>query len=143
MVAPSGQRPSYTFTKAERLKSRKRIKALFDKGASFSLYPFRFIYLTIDEPSESPVQCMVSVSKRRFRKAHQRNRIKRQMREVYRHHKHHVLPSVPVEKTLLLALVYIGKQQEPYPLLESKLKKGLRRLLEKEVFRNPNLHEKA
>ena len=131
MEIPSGQQPSYTFTKAERLKSRKLIKALFTESASFGLYPLRIHYRLHAQRTGAPVQVVVSVSKRRFRRAHQRNRLKRQIREAYRHHKHNLLPLVPEDQTLLLAIGYTGNEAFAYSVIEDKLKKAIVRLSEK------------
>lgn len=143
MGTPSDHRPSFQFPKAERLSSRKHIKALFTKGASFSLYPLRFVYQTIPGPAEANVQVVISVSKRRFRHAYQRNRLKRQIREAYRHHKHQILPLVPTNQTLLLGIVYIGKSPEPFAHIQSKLKKGLDRLSDKAHLQKTNPDEQT
>ncbi|HAA12915.1 MAG TPA: ribonuclease P protein component [Cytophagales bacterium] len=142
MEAPSGHRHSYTFTKAERLKSRKLIKALFTESASFGLYPLRILYRLHPEPQEASVQVVVSVSKRRFKRAVDRNRIKRQLREAYRHYKHPLLPLVPSGHTLLLGIVYTGKEATTHNEIEAKLKKGIDRLSLKAPFSNTISNEK-
>ncbi len=81
--------PDFTFQRGERLKSRKVIEQLFKMGNSFAHYPLRFVWTTLDEPkSEFPVQFALSVSKKKFKRAVDRNRIRRLVREAYRLNKH-------------------------------------------------------
>ena len=74
----------YTLGKTERLKSRKTIDGLFKNGKSFSLFPFRVVYLYPEAPASGILQAGFNVSKRYFKKAVDRNRIKRLMKESYR-----------------------------------------------------------
>ena len=73
-----------TLGKQERLKSRKLIEKLFEEGKSIKKFPVRFVYLQIEHTSSFPVQASFSVPKRNFKKAVDRNRIKRLLREAYR-----------------------------------------------------------
>ncbi|HRH35028.1 MAG TPA: ribonuclease P protein component, partial [Catalimonadaceae bacterium] len=82
-----------TFSKPERLCSRKSIEQLFETGEKWVCFPFRIIIRLQNrddslEPEAAPVQILVSASKRNFKQAVDRNRIKRQIREAYRLHKH-------------------------------------------------------
>lgn len=73
-----------TLHKTERLDKKKVIDKMFSGGArSFSVFPLRVVYLSVEE-LEAPVSILVSVSKRRFKRAVKRNRVKRQIREAYR-----------------------------------------------------------
>ena len=76
---------TYSFSKLERLKSRKKIASLFERNESTFSFPVRLIF-QLDEENVSPthVQFSASVSRRKFKKAVDRNRIKRLMREAYR-----------------------------------------------------------
>ena len=81
---------SPTLSKRERIVSRKLIELLFSKGSSrsTSAFPLRIVFMEkTREKGEEPVQILVSVSKRHFKRAVKRNRVKRQIREAYRHHK--------------------------------------------------------
>ena len=77
----------YTFKKEERLCNKKLIDELFHNGSSFLCYPFKVSWLLVDEPAQFPAQVLFSVSKKRYKRAVDRNLIKRRMREAYRLHK--------------------------------------------------------
>jgi len=117
---------SYSFPKEERLCSKKLIAELFSKGSSFNLYPLRFVYLKQAQPEASPPRVLVSVSKKYFKKAVDRNRLKRQMREAYRLNKH-LLRTEEQYSVQLLAIIYIGKEKKPFNLIQKKLNLGLER----------------
>ena len=117
---------SYNFPKEERLCSKKLITELFSKGSSFNLYPLRFVFIKQPQPVATPPQVLVSVSKKYFKKAVDRNRLKRQMRETYRLNRH--LLQVEGQFTIqLLAIIYIGKEKSPFNLIQKKLNLGLER----------------
>src|SRR5205809_6624659 len=75
---------AYSYNKKEKLKSRKRIEELFAKGKSFSVFPVKVFFTVATAGSFEPVQAGVGVSARNFKKAVDRNRIKRLLRECYR-----------------------------------------------------------
>ena len=119
---------SLTFSKRERIVSRKLIERLFSQGSSHSTsaYPLRIVYMET-EREEVPVQMMVSVSKRHFKRAVKRNRVKRQVREAYRHHKQLLIEKVPEDKSLAVAFIWLSDD-----LFDSRqVEKSVRRLLEK------------
>lgn len=118
----------HSFPKEERLHSKKLIAELFGKGSSFNLYPLRFVSIKSAAPLTTPPQVLVSVSKKYFKKAVDRNRIKRQLREIYRLNKHvlHTEAGYPVQ---LLAILYIGKEKSDFDLIQKKLILGLERSL--------------
>lgn len=120
----------YYFRKEERLCSIKLIEQLYSKGSSFSFYPFRVIY-SITSIQDVPVQIVISVPKRKFKKAVDRNRIKRQIREVYRHSKEDLLYPQLVEKNikLQLLLIYTGNEINTTNHIQKKLNLALERLL--------------
>lgn len=112
-----------TFTKEERLCSRKSLDLLFKNGSSFLLYPFRVSYLFVDTPHEFPVQVVINVAKKRYKRAVDRNLIKRRTREAYRLQKSVQLyePIGGSERLLLLSVQFIGKQIYDYSFFEKKL----------------------
>lgn len=120
-----------TFTKEERLCGKIAIDNLFHKGSSFIVYPFRVVYLALPlSESTYPAQAIISVSKRRFRRAHDRNRIKRLMREVYRLQKGELLYTSleRLSLNLSLAIQYVGKEELDFSLLHTKMTKTLNQL---------------
>ena len=83
-----------TLRKPERLNRKKIIERMFAGGSrSFSLFPLRVVYLPVPD-LEAQAAILVSVSKRRFKRAVKRNRVKRQIREAYRLNKHLLLPAL-------------------------------------------------
>ncbi|MEJ8804510.1 ribonuclease P protein component [Pontibacter sp. H249] len=124
------QPTSYTFSKEEHLCSKRLIALLFSKGSSFNLYPLRFIYYSPQDMPPVQTQVLISVSKRYFKRAVDRNRLKRQIREAYRLNKH--LPAQqPEQAPLLLGILYIGKEKKSFHTIQKKLISGLERCLSK------------
>lgn len=118
----------FTLGKQERLKRRKIIDQLFSEGKSFAVFPFRVSY-SQKAVIDTALQTGFGVSSRQFKKAVQRNRIKRQMREAYRLQKNE-LQSMLQQKNAKLAvfLVYIGKELPDYALVSEKINVILKRL---------------
>jgi ribonuclease P protein component len=122
-----------TFTREERLRSRKQIRALFEKGQSFYKYPFKVIFLNSTSVDESPVKLMVSVSRKNFKRAVDRNRIKRLIREGYRKNKSALYASrTGLDYQLHIALIYTGKTIMDYDEIERKIILILQRLIEQD-----------
>jgi len=119
----------FTFGKSERLKKEKLIKELFNGGSSFYLFPFKVFYLPQPDPDCAFHQVLVSVSKRNFKRAVDRNRIKRLTREAYRLQKH-TLPEAP---RLVIGYVYTHKEIPLFEELKRRLHKSLERLAHEAV----------
>lgn len=121
---------SATFSKKERIVSQKLIEQLFSKGNSHSTsaFPLRIVYMEKErEEGEEPVLVLVSVSKRHFKRAVKRNRVKRQIREAYRHHKAILTEKVAEGKQL--AVVFIWLADELYE--SAQVERIVKHLLEK------------
>ena len=120
----------YTFGKAEKLKSRKLIEQLFKTGKSFSNFPFRVVYnFTTDEKVQHGVQAGFSVSAKFFKKATDRNRIKRLMREGYRLQKNNFADAVKTNhKNAIVFFIYTGNELPEYDLVFEKLGSAIKRL---------------
>ena len=118
-----------TFTKDERLRKKILITKLFQEGSSFFIYPFRVTWLPSIVPGAYPAQVLVIVPKQMIRKAVNRNKIKRRMREAYRKNKFILYEFLAQNQaTLILALTYTSKEILPYDLLQEKIIVLLQRL---------------
>ena len=146
----------FTWKKAEKLKSRKRIDRVFREGKSFSLFPYRVYFLlgpaagasapptkptplpsaSVEPPPSaegvlpSPLQAGFGASSRHFKKAVDRNRIKRLSREAYRLQKQPLLQRVK-EKGVSMALffIYTGKDLPDYATASEKIGVALQKLI--------------
>ena len=99
-----------TFPKSERLYLKKDIDRLFNNGQSFISYPLRIVYLsdTGDNIPASGISVLIGVPKKRIRRAAQRNRIKRLIREAFRLNKNERSNLYKQEsKHLLVAFMYV------------------------------------
>ena len=123
----------YTLCKAERLNSKIRIGKMFEGGASksFSIFPMRVVYMPVEE-GEAPASILVSVSKRRFKRAVTRNWVKRQIREAYRKNKELLTDGLQQSgQHLAVAFIYLSDELVTTAELEAKMKIALSRISEK------------
>jgi ribonuclease P protein component len=123
---------TYTFTKEERLCNKKLIDELFHNGSSFLCYPFKVSWLNTTAPQPFPAQVLFSVSKKRYKKAVDRNLIKRRIREAYRLHKQEHLYSLlsNTNKSIVFSIGFVGKEIAPYDFIQKKVLKLLMQLSE-------------
>jgi ribonuclease P protein component len=128
----------FGFGRKEKLKSRKQIESLFLNGKSFSVFPLRVTYLLLTS-DETIVQVGVTAGKKYFKKAVDRNRIKRLIREAYRLQKNDLI-EVLKQKQLkgFLFFMYTDKSIASFPTIEEAMNKALKRL-EKLAAANENL----
>ena len=104
----------YTFHKSERLCSKKLIAQLFVKGnRGFSRFPFRFSWVTAALPDKVPAQVLFVVSKRNYPQANSRNKIKRQLRELYRLAKPELYDFLH-DKQIALSIAYVAPTTKSY-----------------------------
>jgi ribonuclease P protein component len=101
---------NFRFPKTEKLKSKKTIGQLFSEGDSFIKFPLKLLYLSVG--NKEITKAGFSVPKKNFKKAVDRNRIKRQMREAYRINKH--LLKSNNGSTFALMFLYINKEKVSY-----------------------------
>jgi len=116
---------NYKLPKNERLHSKKSIKELFDKGSSFFLYPFKVLILESDLLETN--QVLFSVSKKKIRKAVDRNFVKRRVKEAYRLNKH-LLGDVSHDKKKLIALIYVSSDLDSFHKIQGRVQKILNRI---------------
>ncbi len=112
-----------TFGKEERLAKEKLIKELFDKGSSFYLFPFKVLVQSNPDQAYPVHQVLFSVSKRNFKKAVDRNLIKRRMREAFRQNKN----KIGAPKKLLIAYIYTAKEILTFAQIQERLVKTFNR----------------
>lgn len=107
-----------TFRKGQRLCSKKSIETLFAGAGSntASAYPLRIVYR---QTEEAGIRILVSVSKRHFKHAVDRNRCKRQIREAYRLNQH-ILAQAPHGKGIDIAIIWTSKELQPSKLVHRK-----------------------
>jgi ribonuclease P protein component len=115
--------------KNERLHSKKLIKELFDKGSSFFLYPFKVMVMEINFDIPETNQVLFSVSKKKLKKAVDRNLIKRRMRESYRLNKQ-ILSDLD-KANIIIGLIYVSSEIATFQVIEKKIKKILTTIKEK------------
>ncbi|HET6543977.1 MAG TPA: ribonuclease P protein component [Chryseolinea sp.] len=113
----------FTFKKEERLFKEKIIQELFDKGSSFYLYPFKVFYSPNRDRQYPYHQILISVSKKNFKKAVDRNLIKRRIREGYRLNKN----QLGDQNKLVIAYIYSAKEILPSVQIHERLVKTFKR----------------
>lgn len=129
-----------TLHKSERLDRKKVIEKMFAGGSrSFSVFPLRVVYLPVEE-LEADASILISVSKRRFKRAVKRNRVKRQIREAYRVNKHELL-NILVERKcrLAIAFIYLSDQLVESSIIEDRMRIALVRITEKMAAPNTDM----
>lgn len=134
--------PLFSFKKDEILRKKKLIDQLFSEGHSFFIHPFKVLYLPFPLEQGYPVQILISVSKRTFRHAADRNRIKRQVREVYRLNKSQFYSQLEEKNTsCIIAIIFTGKVHLETHFLDLKIKNVMKRLLSElgKNLNNPSL----
>ena len=129
-----------TLHKVERLDKKKIIEKMFAGGSrSFSVFPLRVVYLPVEE-LEADASILISFSKRRFKRAVKRNRVKRQIREAYRVNKHELL-NILVERKcrLAIAFIYLSDQLVESSIIEDRMRIALVRITEKMATPNTDM----
>lgn len=126
MIAP-------TLKKKERMVSRKLIDTLFDgNGQSMAAFPLRVVYMKKERTAyDAPIQILISVPKKRFKHAVDRNHVKRQVREAYRLHKDILYNALPADQQLLLAFVWLSDSHLSTAKVEERVISLLHRIAER------------
>ena len=121
-----------SFSKKEHLCGEKRITRLYTKGDAFIAYPLRVVFLIEPKSDDESSNVLVSVPKKRFKRAVKRNRLKRIMREAYRLNKQLMIEKL-VEKQLQIhiAFNYVSDDVLEFAAIEKKMKLALQKLIDK------------
>jgi ribonuclease P protein component len=125
----------YTFSKEERLCSKKLIERLFAGGnRSFPAFPLRVVYMPLSaDENPTDVSILISVPKKRFKHAVKRNLVKRQVREAYRLNKHILIDSLKAQESpqkMVLAFIWLDNKIHATNEVEYKVKKLLHHIAE-------------
>lgn len=138
----------FTLGKNERLKSRKQIEQLFSEGKKFSVTPFRIIYLmqplltthhSSSDSNRGIIQFGVAVSTKNFKRAVDRNRVKRLTREAWRLQKNELAEELKtVGKQLNVFFVYNSKELPDFNTVKEKVAVALKKLSQKINEDNPS-----
>lgn len=119
-----------TFPNIEKLKSKKLLDELFTSGKKLNEYPIKLVFKQLDFDEDVLIKTGVSVPKRNFKKAVDRNRIKRLLRETYRLNKHIIHKGL--DKKYVCMFLYLGKEMPSFEILNKKMVLLLNKLVEKE-----------
>ena len=128
-----------TFSKSEKLKSEKQLSALFTNGHTVTAFPLKLIFMPMDFSDNVKIKVGVSVPKRRFKKAVDRIRIKRLMREAYRLNKRVLFNNITTQYALMI--LYIGDEKPSYAEVESTMIKLFEKFLDHHSVQQTNEDE--
>ena len=124
----------HTFPKKEKLKGKKSFDVLFSEGQVLKAYPVHLRYLPMDFSDHAQIKVAVVAPKRKFKKAVQRNRVKRLLREAYRLNKSLVFNNI--EGNFALLFLYLGNTMPTFAEVEVAVQQLLQDFIKKQ------LHEK-
>lgn len=127
--------PRNTFPLKEHLKSKKVIERLYAEGTSVTAYPLRAVFIeqTIEE-QDVTAAILISVAKKRFRHAVDRNLVKRRIREAYRTSKHPFIETLENNgKRMAVAILYIDTRHNSTAFIKRKMEKLLDSIITKGV----------
>jgi len=118
-----------SFSKSEHLCGEKRITRLFTQGDAFIAYPLRVVYIIEPVRDNVPSSVLVSVPKKRFKRAVKRNRLKRLMREAYRLNKTSLIVKLEEKQLQVhIAFNYVSDDELDFATVEKKMKLALEKL---------------
>ncbi|MBQ3243783.1 MAG: ribonuclease P protein component [Bacteroidaceae bacterium] len=120
-----------TFPLKEHLKSKRVIEKLYAEGASVTAYPLRAVFL--EQQEQEPIAAiLISVAKKRFRHAVDRNLVKRRIREAYRTSKHPLIEALENNgKKMAIAILYIDTKHNSTAFIKRKMEKLLDNIITK------------
>ena len=113
----------YSLSKSERLCSKKLIDELLISKCSFVKYPFRVLFKESSQPNEFPTRIAISVSKKKFKRAVKRNRVKRLTREAFRLNKTEFYNKMVKGQTVDILFIYLDDNLPTYSKTEKAVTK--------------------
>lgn len=123
----------------ERLKSAKQLGILFKEGRSFVKFPLRFVWMPAARTGASPARVAFSVPRRKWKRAVDRNLLKRRMREAYRLQKESLYNvALPDEGQILIACIYLADTKLAFEDIKSAMRKALKHLASRVQAESPN-----
>ncbi len=129
MLLSMNEGERFRLVKMERICGEKRIESLFANGSSFMAYPFRVVWLKKDAVSATPVSVLISIPKKRLKRAVDRNRMKRVAREAYRLHKNQIIGQLLTDNLHLdVAFIYVKDELSDFVTTEKGILKAFREL---------------
>lgn len=117
------------FPKIEKLKSKILVEKLFDEGKSITVFPLRLIFLNTRFNEPVKTKCGVSVGKRNFKNAVDRNSVKRLVREAYRLNKGFYFNNITTQYALMI--LYIGNEKPTFEQTNKAMKQLLDKFIDK------------
>jgi ribonuclease P protein component len=128
---------NFQLPKNERLHAEKSIKELFHEGSSFFLFPFKVQFFVKKDVPLGTQKVLFSVSKRKFKKAVDRNFVKRRIKEAYRLNKHLItLPNIELN----IGFIYVAGNLMEFSEIQPKIILCLKKL-QAELTDNQSIHE--
>lgn len=114
--------PSQKFRKSERLCSKKDIQSIFDHGHSFGIYPFRVVWLDSKYESDYPARIVITIPKKRFKRAVMRNLLRRRVRESYRKRKSTFYEQLnDMNRTVNFVVIFTGENVMSFKDIDHKI----------------------
>ncbi|MDR1679504.1 MAG: ribonuclease P protein component [Prevotellaceae bacterium] len=121
----------FSFPKSQRLTGEIRIARLFTEGKAFIVYPLRVLYLPDEKLETANARIVISVPKKRRKRAVSRNLLKRRIREAYRLHKSPLFSLLDGKSySLNIGINYVANDELPFKLIEAKMQEALARIAE-------------
>ncbi len=128
---PEEKSHTYQFPKSERLTGKITIDRLYKNGVTIKKFPLKLIFIELEKPEDVPLQCVMSVPKRLYKRAVDRNLLKRRMREAYRHLKGDSITKIKeLNRSYAIMFVYLGKNIDEQSSVQAAMDVCLRKFNE-------------
>ena len=132
----------YKLNKEEKLRSRTSVERLFSEGTSIMAFPLRAVY-RLRQPGEAPAQFLITIPKKRIRKAVMRVTLRRRTREAYRLNRRELMlePMAESGYGVDVAFIYLDSTPAPYSVISEKVTYLLRHIAAAAIEQQPPTHE--